>query len=191
MASLCLSSRPRQQRQLSFHVIGSCHEVGRLMEVGWRRKACQGEEDRTLSCVFGTARQSFPCTSVSSLALVWHLVPWHSSLVGVRTWIRYVKCVDRAGGHRRAGSDNLTRRPGGFVKTGAGAAISRPPLGSAPRLSRATTLAALTCCVFMCCVSDYAARSISAQGPNISIDFLPWPCQASADRSYQELADKG
>ena len=144
-----------------------------------------------MSCVFGTARQSFPCTSVSSLAFVWHLVPWHSSLVGVRTWIRYVKCVDRAGGHRRAGSENLARRPGGFVKTGAGAAISRPPLGSAPRVSRATALAALTCCFFMCCVSDYAARSISAQGPNISFDFLPWPCQASADRSYQELADKG
>ena len=39
--------------------------------------------------------------------------------------------------------------------------------------------------------SGSCPRSISAQGPNISIDFLPWPCQASADRSYQELADKG
>ena len=102
-----------------------------------------------MSCVFGTARQSFPCTSVSSLAFVWHLVPWHSSLAGVRTWIRDVKCVDRAGGPRRAAGENLARHPGGFVKKGAGAAISSPPLGSAPRVSRATALAALTCC-FLC-----------------------------------------
>ena len=73
------------------------------------QEVCQGEEDRTLSCIFATARQSFPCTSVSSLAFVWHLVPWLSSLVGVRTWIRDVKYVGRAGGHRRAGSENLRR----------------------------------------------------------------------------------
>ena len=39
VASLCLSSRPRQQRQLSFHVSRSCHEVGGLMEVCWCRKS--------------------------------------------------------------------------------------------------------------------------------------------------------
>ena len=41
---------------------------------------------------------------------------------------------------RRSLSNHLARRPGGFVKKGAGAAISPPPLGSAPRVSRATTL---------------------------------------------------
>ena len=125
-----------------------------------------------MSCVFGTARQSFPCTSVSSLAFVWHLVPWHSSLVGVTTWIRYVKCVDRAGGHRCAGSENLRVGAACAVLYGAvvafwtGADVARGP-GSGGDVPRAYRTASRGACRSSCSCGPFSctgAGSVQA-GP--------------------------